>query len=561
MLKMKELTGSDNPFNGFTTTGHSAPAFTDIDGDGDLDVFVGQKTAASRTSVELIENQGNGKFVEVKSYLNPFHASPIGGLYTKPTFVDIDGDGDEDAFVGTRYGATRIEYYQNDNGNFTRITGNGNPLNRPGFGQSYSAPTFADVDGDGDKDAFIGSATGRVTYLQNNGGSFKKLEGTQNPLNAIDVGTYSTPTFTDIDKDGDLDAFIGNKAGLIQFFKNDGGTFTHVKGEGNPFDGFDVGTYSAPTFADIDGDGDEEAVIGSNDGTLRVFEFGSQPTTQRHPGNVNLQTPESEVFAIEAEPQPTSGDIIGTSGKDYISENANGRNIFGLDGDDTLYNRGGTSTIYGGAGNDKIKGYKQSDLIYGGVGDDRILGNGGSDTLIGEAGNDRLTGSDGDDLILGGVGNDRIAGEGGNDTIYGGAGNDTISGSNSSSNQLIHGDDGNDKIFAKSSNGIIYGGAGEDTIYGSYNEACIDGGADADLIILNSGKESVFLRQGDGGDTIRNFNKNYTQFDLVGGLTYGDLSFEQNGNSADILANNEILATVESTTVDILSNPINFSVI
>ncbi|WP_044291178.1 VCBS repeat-containing protein [Rivularia sp. PCC 7116] len=85
---MKELTGSDNPFNGFTTTGHSAPAFTDIDGDGDLDVLVGQKTTASRTSIELIENKGNGKFVEVKGSQNPFWASPIGGLYTKPTFAD-----------------------------------------------------------------------------------------------------------------------------------------------------------------------------------------------------------------------------------------------------------------------------------------------------------------------------------------------------------------------------------------------------------------------------------------------------------------------------------------
>ena len=271
MLKMKELTGSDNPFNGFTTTGHSAPAFTDFDGDGDLDDFVGQKTAASRTYVELIENKGNGKFEEVTGARNPFHASPIGGLYTKPTFADIDGDGDEDAFIGTRYGATRIEYYRNDNGNFTRIKGNGNPLNRPGFGQSYYAPTFADIDGDGDKDAFVGSVTGKITYLQNNGGTFKKIQGAQNPLNAIDVGKYSTPTFADIDRDGDLDAFIGDKNGLIQFFENNGGSFTHIKGENNPFDGFDVGNYSAPTFADVNGDGNLDIIMAGNN-----FEYKPQ---------------------------------------------------------------------------------------------------------------------------------------------------------------------------------------------------------------------------------------------------------------------------------------------
>ncbi len=102
--------------------------------------------------------------------------------------------------------------------------------------------------------------------------NFIETTGTDNPLNGFDVGVYSSPTFADVDGDGDLDAFIGEQNGNINYFENDSGTFTEITGAANPLNGFDVGFFSTPTFADVDGDGDLDAFIGERDGNINYFE-------------------------------------------------------------------------------------------------------------------------------------------------------------------------------------------------------------------------------------------------------------------------------------------------
>ena len=109
--------------------------------------------------------------------------------------------------------------------------------------------------------------------------------GGNNPLNGVDVGSASKPSFVDIDNDGDIDVFIGEYAGNINYYKNTGSnnspTFTAQTGGNNPLNGVDVGSYSTPTFVDIDNDGDFDVFIGEEDGDIYYYKntgSNSSPT-------------------------------------------------------------------------------------------------------------------------------------------------------------------------------------------------------------------------------------------------------------------------------------------
>ena len=87
---------------------------------------------------------------------------------------------------------------------------------------SRSRPTFADVDGDGDLDAFVGENSGNFFYFENTGSASSPNFATPvtNPFGLTDVGYISSPTFADIDNDGDLDLFSGGTPDGILYFEN-----------------------------------------------------------------------------------------------------------------------------------------------------------------------------------------------------------------------------------------------------------------------------------------------------------------------------------------------------
>ena len=60
----------------------------------------------------------------------------------------------------------------------------------------------------------------------------------------------------------------GKNDGTLHYFENTGSAvapaFTELTGAANPFDGVDVGFNARPSFADLDGDGDLDAIVGSS---------------------------------------------------------------------------------------------------------------------------------------------------------------------------------------------------------------------------------------------------------------------------------------------------------
>jgi hypothetical protein len=262
--------GAANPFSSFNvTTGVVRPDLVDIDGDGDLDFFAGMNDG----TIRFMRNTGTkyyAVFVEITGTNNPFNGVSV-NYDASIRFVDIDGDGDKDAFIGDDYGV--IWYYENTgtitNPVFVQRTGAANPLSFVYMDNWRSVSGFVDIDNDGDMDVFIGANNGLIKYFENTGSVtspvFVERTGAANPLSIVNVGGWAAPSFGDFDNDGDMDVVVGSYSQYIFYFKNIGTTnspiFQAQTGTLNPFNGIYL-LYSIPTVVDLNADNDLDIVFG-----------------------------------------------------------------------------------------------------------------------------------------------------------------------------------------------------------------------------------------------------------------------------------------------------------
>lgn len=142
----------------------------DVDGDGDLDLFVGGRLTPARfpepVDSYLLINDGSGKFTDAGSGL--FEKI---GLVTDALFTDYDNDGWVDLLVAGQGMPLRL--FRNTNGTFTDAT-------PTVFGEHtgwWNGLTGADFDQDGDVD-YVASNFGGNHLYHNNGEDFVALYGT-----------------------------------------------------------------------------------------------------------------------------------------------------------------------------------------------------------------------------------------------------------------------------------------------------------------------------------------------------------------------------------------------
>ena len=502
------LTG--NRFGGIRLSRDSAPAFADLDGDGDLDVFVG----GADGSVHYFENTGTGTragFTARSGAANPLDGVFVDGN-SAPAFADLDGDGDLDVMIGEAFG--RLRYFENAGTRaaprFTERSGSANPLDGAQTVWN-SAPAFADLDGDGDLDALVGEQNGSVHYFENTGTPiaprFVERRGPADPLNGADVGELSAPALADLDGDGDLDAVVGEKEGGFRYFENTGTRaaprFVERSGAANPFDGFDAGSNSGPAFADLDGDGDQDLVTGSWGGRLYFFE--------------NTGTRAAPRFTERGDVKPVTLTLYDTGGNDTLDlriDVADQRvdlrpeaisDVLGLIGNLIIARDTVIEHFIAGSGDDVVIGNSAPNRLEGHAGADELRGGEGDDTLLGGAGADRLHGGAGADLLEGGGGADRLDGGAGSDSAsYAGSGAGVVvdlgtgaasggdaEGDRFTSIEDLRGSAHGDRLVGDGGANRLHGGAGRDLLEGGAGADLLEGGGGADRLDGGTGSDSA----------------------------------------------------------------------
>jgi hypothetical protein len=141
--------------------------------------------------------------------------------------------------------------------------------------QNHSAPDFVDIDGDGDFDALVGTESGGIALFGNTGTASAPAFAapTLNPFGLTNVGFFLSPTFADADGDGDLDAWVGHSGDTI-LLENTGSATAPAFAAPvtNPFGVVFVGFGPAPAFADIDADSDLDLFAGASEERVFFFE-------------------------------------------------------------------------------------------------------------------------------------------------------------------------------------------------------------------------------------------------------------------------------------------------
>jgi hypothetical protein len=285
----------------------SVPVFADIDNDGDLDLFIGSAKNPNGT-LYYFENTGSNSSAEYFLRDSAFFGIQ-GELSIAPAFGDLDGDGDLDLLIGNFDGT--IGLYNNqgtpDNPDF-HFAGNlrsiGDTIIDIGI---YARPYLIDIDDDGDLDLAVGGFNGRFTFYKNTGTPQQYIfERNNDFFGTLDIGDNSSPFLMDYDGDGNFDLFTGSRTGNIFYFRNAGNNISPVwQLITDNFLGQNFGGDAVITFADIDDDTYLDIFIGNVKGGLYFY---------RNQTAVSIRDEKTEIFledfaVVEAYPNPFNPDI------------------------------------------------------------------------------------------------------------------------------------------------------------------------------------------------------------------------------------------------------------
>jgi hypothetical protein len=259
--------GTADPFSGVVGSDISSDmhetdsvALADLDGDGDLDLVVGNYT--DRVN---------------RLYLNNGTADPFSGVTgvdissdahftTSVALGDLDGDGDQDLVAGNDSQTNRLYLNNGSADPFSGVTG----ADISSDAHDTQSIALGDVDGDGDLDLTAGNF-GQANRLYLNNGSADPFSGVTGADISSDVHSTYSVRLADVDGDGSLDLLAGNYGGQInRLYLNNGSA--------DPFSGVtgaDISNDAKYAYSivlgDVDGDGDLDLTTGNGNQANRLY--------------------------------------------------------------------------------------------------------------------------------------------------------------------------------------------------------------------------------------------------------------------------------------------------
>lgn len=277
-----------------------AADYIDINNDQKKDLLVSPfdpniLTPENLNSVWLYHNTGTAQSPVFSFQRRDFLQGEMldAGTAAYPVIEDIDLDGLPDLILSSfgRYDSTwfyqnmlkssytsRLGYYRNtgtqQNPAFTLVDTN--------FANCYSlhrnglVPAFGDPDQDNDRDLLLGNGDGTLIFLENTAGpgQFPVYAPPAYNYNGIDAGDFSAPAWADLDEDLTDELIVGNRQGVLRYYKRSGNLYVlendslgkvDVRDPMMSYDGFSI-----PSF--IRGyDGKWKLLVGSLQGGIHFY--------------------------------------------------------------------------------------------------------------------------------------------------------------------------------------------------------------------------------------------------------------------------------------------------
>lgn len=439
--------------------------FDDFNGDSFIDFFIvghGYDTNPFPGENNLLFlSDGSGGYesaVDKTPFVNDFSHSV--------TSADVDGDGDQDIYVGNIYGQSNVDPYvllNDGRGQFKTLELSGEQFTLDTNVSTSSQ--LVDMDADAIPELVLGHYNGSPARIVHFDPSSLELTSVDYLPDALFGDQTVTVDVLPIDLNGDarLDLVLSEtldyeKTGLQVLIQEPDGTYsdqTNVFFE--DFDQ-DQAWISFLAAIDVNGDGLDDLVTTQTpkDGPTAYINTGGHfvPVTREFTidhsewfelaidgvgGGVVATEEYDGVFTVAEIPLNLLGASVSIKGLDGIHRIGTGADevmtgamardtLKGKAGKDVLIGLGSADKLFGGGGGDILRGGSGGDRLAGGKGYDRVNGGGGHDRLIGGSGDDRLGGGRGNDRMIGGNGDDRlIGGKGADKFIFrNGFGNDTI---------------------------------------------------------------------------------------------------------------------------------------